>query len=123
MRTHKLNVKDIRLKLKQLREENRLSMRELAARSDLSVSLISKVEAGKISPTVMTLQKILDGLDVDLYDFLLDKSTVDLSDQIVYRRADMAISEDDEHSWCYAFPKHPNIMMELTYEEYQPQHR
>lgn len=120
MRAHKLNVKDIRLKLKQLREGKQLSMRELASRSDLSVSLISKVEAGKISPTVMTLQKILDGLDVDLYDFLLDKSDSDPSDRIVYRREDMAMSEDEEHLWCYAFPKHPDIKMELTYEEYQP---
>lgn len=120
MRNHKLNMKDIRFKLKQLREDKNLSMRELAYRSELSVSLISKVEAGKISPTVMTLQKILNGLDVDLYDFLIEKSAVDISDQIVFAKSEMAVSEDDEHSWYYAFPKHPNIKMELTYEEYQP---
>lgn len=120
MRTHKLNVKDIRFRLKQLREDRKLSMRELAANADLSVSLISKVEAGKISPTVMTLQKILDGMDVDLYDFLIDKAIIDPSDQIIYRKSEMAVSEDEEHSWCYAFPKHPSIKMELTYEEYQP---
>lgn len=123
MPAHKLNVKDIRYRLKQLREAKNMSMRELASKSDLSVSLISKVEAGKISPTVMTLQKILDGLQVDLYDFLLESDHFDPSDQIVYRRKDMAMSEDDEHLWCYAFPKHPDIRMELTYEEYQPHTR
>lgn len=123
MPAHKLNVKDIRYRLKQLREAKNMSMRELASKSDLSVSLISKVEAGKISPTVMTLQKIPDGLQVDLYDFLLESDHFDPSDQIVYRRKDMAMSEDDEHLWCYAFPKHPDIRMELTYEEYQPHTR
>ncbi|MHB0998621.1 MAG: cupin domain-containing protein [Armatimonadota bacterium] len=120
MRQHKLNVKDIRLRLRQLREDRKLSMRELAAKADLSVSLISKVEAGKVSPTVMTLQKILDGMDVDLYEFLLNKSDIDPADQIIFKKADMAVSEDEEHTWYYAFPKHPNIKVELTYEEYQP---
>lgn len=123
MRTHKFNVKEIRFRLKQLREDRKLSMRQLAAKAELSVSLISKVEAGKVSPTVMTLQKLLDGLQVDLYDFLMAKSASDPADQIVYRHADMAVSEDEEHSWRYAFPKHPNIKMELTYEEYQPHTR
>jgi transcriptional regulator with XRE-family HTH domain len=120
MRSHKLNSVDIPARLKQLREERKLSMRELATRSDLSVSLVSKVEAGKVSPTVMSLQKLLDGMDVDLYDFLIDKSAHDPSEQVVFRHAEMAVTEDQEHEWYYAFPKHPDIKMQLTYEEYQP---
>lgn len=120
MNQRKLNTEDVRIRLKQLREQRDLSMRELASRADLSVSLISKVESGKVSPTVMTLQKILDGMDVDLYDFLLDGSGPDLSEQIVFRAADMAVTEDEEHKWMYALPKHPDIGMQLTYEEYQP---
>lgn len=107
-------------RLRAFREERNLSMRELASVSGVSVSLISKIEGGKVSPTVMSLQKLLDAMDIDLYELFLDKSAGNPSDQIVFRRADMAVSKDKERVWRYAFPKHPEIKAELTYEEYQP---
>ncbi|MCL5103202.1 MAG: cupin domain-containing protein [Armatimonadetes bacterium] len=95
-------------------------MRELAARADLSVSYISKIEAGNACPTVISLQKLLDGMNVGIYEFFLDRREEDPSERIVFKRSEMVISEDDEHAWYYAFPKHPGIKMELRYEEYQP---
>ncbi len=95
-------------------------MRELALISGVSVSLISKIEGGKVSPTVMSLQKLLDAMDIDLYELFLDKSAGNLSEQIVFKQAEMAASKDKERIWRYAFPKHPDIKAELTYEEYQP---
>ena len=116
-------MSDVSSKLKRLREMRRLTMRELAASSGVSASLISKVEAGKVSPTVMSLQKMLDAMDVDLYEFFLDKTLGDASEQVVFRRSDMVATEDDERIWFYALPKHPDIRADLTYEEYQPRTR
>jgi transcriptional regulator with XRE-family HTH domain len=113
-------VPDVSGKLKTLREKRQLTMRELAAASGVSASLISKIEAGKVSPTVMSLQKMLDAMDVDLYEFFLDKTLGDPSEQVVFKRSDMFATKDDERTWFYALPKHPDIRAELTYEEYQP---
>lgn len=95
-------------------------MRELAAISNVSASLISKIESGKVSPTVMSLNKLLEAMNVDLYEFFMDETNGDPSEQIVFRQAKMVSVEDEEHKWYYAFAKHPDIKVELTYEEYQP---
>ncbi len=123
MAQEKFDVSNIGAKLKALREQHRLSMRELAAKSDLSVSFISKIESGKSSPTVMSLDKILDAMDVDLYEFFFNKPSGNPADQVHFPREQMALSRDPEHMWYYAFPKHPDIKMKLTYEEVNPQTR
>ncbi len=115
-----LSKRDVGLKIKWLREERKLSMRELAAKATLAVSYISKIEAGKACPTVMSLQKLLDAMNVDIYQFFLNKRDEDFSERIVFKKSQMAVSADEERVWYYAFPKHPDIKMELTYEEYQP---
>ncbi|MDD3926040.1 MAG: cupin domain-containing protein [bacterium] len=115
-----LNVSDIGDKLKFLREERRLSMRELASQSGVSASLISKIEAGKVSPTVMSLQKLLESMNVDLFKFFIEETDINPTDQIVFKKSSMISTKDAEHTWYYAFPKHPDIKAELLYEEYQP---
>ncbi|MHB9038694.1 MAG: helix-turn-helix domain-containing protein [Armatimonadota bacterium] len=119
----KLGASDISDRLKALRLGRKLSMRELAASSGMSASLISKIEAGIVSPTVMSLQKLLDAMNVDLYEFFLDNHGEDPSEQIVFPKASMVSTEDDERRWFYALPRHSDIKAELTYEEYQPQTR
>ncbi|MFQ3549622.1 MAG: cupin domain-containing protein [Armatimonadota bacterium] len=115
-----LSSSDIGTKIKSLREASKLSMRELASISGVSTSLISKIEAGQVSPTVMSLQKLLDSLNVDLYEFFLDRAGSDPSEQILFRKSDMISTEDEDRRWFYALPKDPSIKAELTYEEYQP---
>lgn len=119
----KLSARDIGLKLKALRKERKLSMTALAARAGVSISLVSKIEVGKVSPTVMSLQKLLTALNVDLFEFFLHRSEPSLAEQIVFRRSAMVTTEDGERQWTYAFPRHPEIRMELTDETYQPHTR
>ncbi|MEN6372138.1 MAG: helix-turn-helix domain-containing protein [Armatimonadota bacterium] len=115
-----MNIRDTGARLKAFRENRKLTMRELASASNVSVSLVSKIESGKVSPTVMSLNKLLEAMNVDLYEFFLDKIDSDPSEQVVFRQAEMVSVEDDEHKWYFAFAKHPDIKAELTYEEYQP---
>lgn len=56
--------------LKRLRLRRHLSTRELANRSGISHSTISLIERDKISPTIDTLQAILDALGSRLSEFL-----------------------------------------------------
>lgn len=50
------------------KHRNRLALtqEQLAERSDLSVDAIRRIEAGRFSPTLDTLRKISDGLQVSL---------------------------------------------------------
>lgn len=56
--------------LKRLRLRRHLSTRELASRSGISHSTIPLIERDKISPTINTLQAILDALGSRLPEFL-----------------------------------------------------
>jgi transcriptional regulator with XRE-family HTH domain len=56
-------------RLKQLREEQNISMRGLAVKSGLSANALSMIERGKTSPSVSTLYKLSDALGVPITEF------------------------------------------------------
>jgi transcriptional regulator with XRE-family HTH domain len=56
-------VSSIGPKVKQLRQENRLSLQQLAAKADVSAAAIHKIERNDMVPTITTLLKIATALD------------------------------------------------------------
>ncbi len=73
-----INVKDVvYLKqfgnnLRKLRLEHNLSQEDLAYAADISISQISRIERGKINPTICTLKTIATALNIEvkvLFDF------------------------------------------------------
>jgi transcriptional regulator with XRE-family HTH domain len=54
--------------IKSLREEKRLSLRDLSELSGLSINAISKIEHGDNSPTVASLHKLASALAVHITD-------------------------------------------------------
>lgn len=69
--------KKIALKVKFDRLKKGFSQEELALKAGLNRLTIWKVETGKVSPTVDTLAKIAEALDIDFIT-LTDVSKVDL---------------------------------------------
>jgi len=61
-------------KVRQLREEQQLSVEALAKQSQVSASLIEQVEEGKTLPSLAPLMKIARGLGVRLGTFLDDEA-------------------------------------------------
>lgn len=57
------------VKLKNLRQKKKLSIRALADRSGLTHPFISKVEKNETSPSISSLKKILAALDTTLSEF------------------------------------------------------
>ena len=65
--------------LRSLREEKGLSIRSLARASNISANAISMIERGRASPSVSTLYKIADALNIPITDFFgsaRDRQTV-----------------------------------------------
>jgi transcriptional regulator with XRE-family HTH domain len=60
---------DVGTRLKQLREERRISMRALAKESGLSANALSMIERGLTSPSVSTLSKLAGELEVPITAF------------------------------------------------------
>lgn len=60
---------DVASCLRELRKEREMSMRALAQRSGLSANALSMIERGKTSPSVSTLYKLADAMDVPVTAF------------------------------------------------------
>lgn len=80
-----MNNKEIPNKIRQLRRIKGYSQFKLAELSDVSDSLIAKIEQGKVpNLSVLMLRKIANGLDITLSDFFTDDSTV--TDSIIIKK-------------------------------------
>ena len=71
--------------LRALREERRISLRELARRSGISVNALSQIERGLSSPSVSTLYRLVDALGVPITAVF---GATPRREQVVYRRAE-----------------------------------
>ena len=60
---------EIGSRLQTVRKHFELSQRELAKRSGVTNATISLIEQNKVSPSVSSLKKVLDGLPMSLADF------------------------------------------------------
>ncbi len=56
------------LQLRKFRADRRLTLQALSGRSGISVSTLSKIETGQLSPTYEKVAALADGLDVDVGD-------------------------------------------------------
>src|SRR5512138_3615983 len=60
------HVRAIGEKLRAARQEHQMSLRELADRAEISASMLSQIETGKVSPSVRSLYTIANALDVTM---------------------------------------------------------
>jgi transcriptional regulator with XRE-family HTH domain/mannose-6-phosphate isomerase-like protein (cupin superfamily) len=60
-------------KLKHFRKQNRLSLRDVAARAGISASMLSQIETGKVNPSVMSLYNIANALGVPVAELFPDE--------------------------------------------------
>src|SRR2546430_7556540 len=60
---------DVGARLKHVREVHGLSQRELARRAGVTNGLISLIEQNRVSPSVGSLKKVLDGVPLSMAEF------------------------------------------------------
>src|SRR5215467_2701115 len=79
---------DVGAHLKAVRQMYGLSQRELAKRAGVTNGLISLIEQNRVSPSVSSLKKVLDGIPMALADFF----TLDVSanPQVFFPREELA---------------------------------
>jgi transcriptional regulator with XRE-family HTH domain len=79
---------DVGAHLKAVRQMYGLSQRELAKRAGVTNGLISLIEQNRVSPSISSLKKVLDGIPMALADFF----TLDVSakPQVFFPREELA---------------------------------
>mgnify|MGYP001828429191 FL=1 len=78
-------------KLKRLRVSNSLTQGELASRTDLSKGFISQIENDSASPSIATLEDILEVLGTSPTEFFSD---IDSCEKVVYSKTDRVLTPD-----------------------------
>jgi transcriptional regulator with XRE-family HTH domain len=109
---------DVGAHLRAVRTMYGLSQRELAKRAGVTNGLISLIEQNRVSPSVSSLKKVLDGIPMSLADFFtLDFSA---SPQVFFRSDELAVLGDRSVTFKLVAARRPNRAMALLHENYAP---
>ena len=76
---------DVGARLRAVRKMKGFSQRELAKRVGVTNSTISLIEQNRVSPSVGSLKKVLDGIPIALADFFTLDIDADTPEHFVYR--------------------------------------
>ena len=74
-------MEDVRKKIKEIREKKEISLRELSERTGISHSTLSRMETGQRKIPMEQLEKIANGLGVDIIELIDNKQKVQLDDE------------------------------------------
>ena len=99
---------DIGAKIKRIRLSNQLTLEELANRSELTKGFLSQLERDLTSPSVATLENILEALGTNLKDFFSE----DEDEQIVFSKDDFFENIQEDYKIFYIIPNAQKNEME-----------
>jgi transcriptional regulator with XRE-family HTH domain len=109
---------DVGAHLRAVRTMYGLSQRELAKRAGVTNGLISLIEQNRVSPSVSSLKKVLDGIPMSLAEFF----TLDLSasPQVFFSGDELTDIGDRSVSLRLVAARRPNRAMSIIHERYAP---
>ncbi len=99
---------DIGHKIKLLRVQNGLTLEELASRSELTKGFLSQLERNLTSPSISTLEDILEALGSSLSDFFKEEK----DEKLVFQKKDFFVDERDECTINWIVPNTQKNEME-----------
>ncbi len=95
-------------KIKELRLQNELTLEDLASRSELTKGFLSQLERDLTSPSISTLEDILEALGTNLSDFFHEEA----EEQIVFTDKDAFVDEQEEYKIEWIVPNAQKNEME-----------
>ncbi|MEG0364925.1 MAG: XRE family transcriptional regulator [Erysipelotrichales bacterium] len=107
---------DIGKKIKRLRIQNNLTLEELASRSELTKGFLSQLERNLTSPSISTLEDILEALGTTISIFFQEKK----DEQIVFKAEDFFVDEQSEHTINWIIPNAQKNEMEPIIIDIKP---
>ncbi len=97
-------MQEVRLgpRIRELRQQRGMTLRQLAEKAGLSAALLSKVENNVISPTIPTLWKICEALDVRV-GYFFQEGGQESRDYVITRKdkRPVVFREGSKHGYMY----------------------
>ena len=116
---------DLGSRLRQVREARGLSQRQVAKRAGVTNGTISLIEQNRVSPSVSSLKKVLEGMSLSLADFFQPEPSAPQADeQTFYTDADLLDltkeAGDGRMSYRVVGCNLKNRAMGIAHETYEP---
>jgi transcriptional regulator with XRE-family HTH domain len=107
---------DVGAHLRAVRSMYGLSQRELAKRAGVTNGMISLIEQNRVSPSVSSLKKVLEGIPMSLAEFF----TLDLAvgPQVFFSRDELTDLGSGEVQLRLVAAKRPNRALAILHEKY-----
>ncbi|MGE4213995.1 MAG: helix-turn-helix domain-containing protein [Anaerotignaceae bacterium] len=99
---------DIGVKIKQLRKQKGLTLEELASRCELTKGFLSQMERNLTSPSIATLNDILEALGTTLSEFFMEAK----DEKVVFQKDDFFVDERDGYTVNWIVPNSQKNEME-----------
>ncbi|MEH6812002.1 MAG: cupin domain-containing protein [Motiliproteus sp.] len=109
---------DVGSRLKEIRLQKKLSQRELAKRAGVTNSTISLIEQNRVSPSVSSLKKVLDGLPMQMQAFFA--MNVPEQKQFFYPANEFPELGHGNIQVCLVGQNYPNRKLSVVHENYPP---
>lgn len=90
-------MQQVAIRIRQFRQDKRLSVRALAEEAGISASALSQIEGGQVSPSVATLEKICGALQLPI-TVLFDEPDSGSSPLIMRANARRQVYSADSHA-------------------------
>lgn len=95
-------------KIKQLRVQKGLTLEELASRSELTKGFLSQMERDLTSPSIATLNDILEALGTSLSEFFKEEK----EEKVVFQKKDFFVDERENYTVNWIVPNTQKNAME-----------
>ena len=86
---------DIGAKIKRIRLSNQLTLEELANRSELTKGFLSQLERDLTSPSVATLENLLEALGTNLKDFFSEDEDEQIVGYVIQGKVTLVHGEEE----------------------------
>ncbi|WP_026954526.1 helix-turn-helix domain-containing protein [Algoriphagus vanfongensis] len=102
-------------KIKDLRKSQDLKLGELSDISGISIAMLSKIENGRVYPTIPTLIQVLNSLKADLNEFFADlNQEEEFPGYLLYKKSDYKSIKKEEESIGFDYQMVMNRKMEKS---------
>src|ERR1700752_74430 len=109
---------DVGARLRSVRTTFGVSQRGRARRAGVTNGTISLIEQNRVSPSVSSMKKVLDGVPMSLSEFFY--LHLHLNPQVFYARDELTDIGDREVSLRLVAAQRPNRAMTIMHERYRP---
>lgn len=104
-------------KIRQYRQQNALTLEELASRTELTKGFLSQLENDLTSPSIATLADITEALGISLEQFFAS----DRQEQVVFKESDFFVDEQEDYTIHWIVPNAQKNEMEPIVIDLKPQ--